>query len=76
MASLNLPAQKAPEVKVNGSNVGFWFSNYWPWMVAVVVILVLIIIFRNNSGSKNSTTTVVTDKYGDTKRTTTITESL
>ncbi len=76
MASVNLLAQKAPEVKVNGSDVGYWFSAYWPWVVGIIVILVLIIIFGNSSSSRNSTTTIVKDKYGDTKRTTTTTESL
>ena len=76
MASVNLLAQKAPEVKVNGSDVGYWFNTYWPWVVGIVVILVLIIIFGSSSGSRNTTTTTVTDKHGDTKRTTTTTESL
>lgn len=68
-------AQESPDVKVNGQDVGSWFSRYWIWVVGAVVLLLLILIFsRGSNRRKRTDSTVTRDNFGNISSTSTTTE--
>lgn len=74
LTSVCLYAQDAPDVKVNGQDVGSLFSRYWMWIAGVIVLLLLILLFGRSSRTKRTTTTVTRDNFGDVSSSRTTTE--
>ncbi|PZF73572.1 hypothetical protein DN068_07570 [Taibaiella soli] len=68
-------AQESPDVKVNGQDVGSWFSRYWIWVAGTVLLLVLIILFsRGSNRTKRTDSTITRDDFGNISSTSTTTE--
>jgi len=73
---LQVLAQDAPKVEVNGTDVGSWIGRNWMWIAGAVLLLLILVIPKGGGVKKTTTTTTTRRDDGYTTKTTTVESDL